>query len=1663
MRSDVKHKLNRAVAAVALFCTAVQPTYAITFAQEPLFLQNRVPPKVMLTLSKDQQLYKKAYNDYGDLDNDGVIESTYKHSIKYYGYFDPTKCYNYSTANNRFEPVSITTVTETVSGVTRPGSAYCDDSTGRWSGNFLNWASMSRMDAVRKILFGGMRSSDTASLTVLERSFLPTDAHSFAKYYDGADIARLTPFSPPATHAVQNATNNFSFTLPSANGDYLYRFLKPLVGVAVGDQLKLQIQSQPNNYMIATVFAINPQANGNSIVGVRVNTAGVFGAGASGTQWTVTNLSSTGISMCNLTLGTSTSQATTSPPLLRVAQGNFALWNANEARQCLWSEERSGNAAGFGGVGSNGNLAVLSEMNSSAENPSQNAAGLGTGSAKGEYYVRIRACVSDALVGTEKCKKYGENLKPVGLMQTYADTIDFGLMTGSYAKNISGGVLRKGVGSFNDEVNSDGTFNASTNGIVKTLNSMRIYGYNYADGTYIGSAGDNCTYQLTSITENQCTSWGNPMSEIYYEAIRYFAAKTDNAANPAYTYTVSGAKDTTLGLPLQTWKAPMNAANACSKLNVLVFNASVSTNDDDLRNTVATDINSSSTIAQLTNAVGDLENITNGSFFVGKRVGDTSATAGFELCTQKTIAALGDVSGICPEGPTLAGSYLIAGLARHARTTPVRADLVGNGSDPDAMKVTSYGIQLATNTPQLEIPVPTKAGQKIVIQPIYRLVLPNGTFGGGALVDMKFVRTSVVDSRSTGKVYINWEDSEQGGDYDQDMWGTLEWDIDAAANTVKITTNAISASTSNPQGFGYTIAGTTQDGPHFHSGILGFNFTDTVTAQPANFAGCRNCQVASASSGQRGAQSVTYTLDASKTASVGSLKDPLWYLAKYGGFDDRNKNGQLDGNEWDVQNNLTGEGKPDGIPDTYFLVTNPLGLEQALERAFRIISQTATGTSLAANSTSVRTDAAVFGAQFRSGEWSGTFSAFGVNEDGSLTSSVWEAAAKLPAPDTRVILTYADNGSGNRQGVAFRWPGATPNPATDISKTLVDSLNTRPDVGGTQDNRGAERLQYLRGDSSKEGNALDSFRPRTTKLGDIINSNPVYVPSLPNDPNVDASYRDFRDRIRKANRTPMVYVAANDGMLHGFDATALSDGKPSPTGGVERFAYIPSKTHTALNQLTNPTYTHRYYVDGSPTVSDAFVGKDWKTVLVGTLGRGDRGIYALDVTLPPEVPSGTDSTAVEQKSATTTVMWEFNVEDDIPSTVEANRGAKPYGLGYSIGKPIIRKMQNGKWAAIVSGGYNNTETIRGVTGTGDGKGYIYVIFLDGPTGTNRTWQSGVDYVRLDTGLAGDTTKPNGLAPPNVIDANGDGMVDFIYAGDLLGNFWKFDVSDKVPGNWNGTNNRLALYSPGPSGEKQPITTTAQATVHPSNKGYVLNFGTGKYFESNDPLTTEVQSFFGIWDENEKKPISGQKNVTDRAGQLFEQKISTQTTANGEFRANTTIGALKGPDYATQRGWFMDLPGKGERIAFDPIVLSRRLVFTTLVPSGGACDFGGTSFLMVVNPATGGPFDAPVIDVNGDGKITSADMLSGGVFAVGVSSSVGITNTPRVMTGGLAKGETAGKDGTLFDSSTQARLAGGGGNRRGTLMFCGAGSACTMLPIGLGRDQGRTTWREVVRP
>ena len=248
MRAKCGGSLLRGTAAAFLLVGAglTQPAQAqlLTLSNIPLYVGANVQPLVMLTLSKDQQLYKKAYNDYTDLDpavGDG-LELTYKHSINYYGYFDPGKCYDYDTANTRFTPFAV---------IAAADNKYCiGGNAGKWSGNFLNWATMTRMDAVRKLLYGGLRKVDTATLTVLERSYLPTDAHSFAKWYNGTDLGQLTPFSPSGA-ATTTAVTSASFAPGTGQKTFTFTAGALPAGFAVG--APVQVASAVGNPMQGVV------------------------------------------------------------------------------------------------------------------------------------------------------------------------------------------------------------------------------------------------------------------------------------------------------------------------------------------------------------------------------------------------------------------------------------------------------------------------------------------------------------------------------------------------------------------------------------------------------------------------------------------------------------------------------------------------------------------------------------------------------------------------------------------------------------------------------------------------------------------------------------------------------------------------------------------------------------------------------------------------------------------------------------------------------------------------------------------------------------------------------------------------------------------------------------------------------------------------------------------------------------------------------------------------------------------------------------------------------------------------------------------------------------------------------------------------------------------
>ncbi|MDO3384880.1 PilC/PilY family type IV pilus protein [Gilvimarinus sp. SDUM040013] len=1281
----------------------------IDLAQMPLFLAEPVRPIVMLNMSNDHQLYFKAYDDYSDLDGDGLVDTTYKNSYDYYGYFDSEKCYKHDGAMFKVS-----------------SSASNHKCSGEWSGNFLNWATMTRIDSVRKILYGGKRAKngDSASQTVLERAFLPQDAHSFAKYYNGTDMADYTPYS--------------------------------WGGAGIND----------------------------------------------------------GITMCNTTLPSVRSQQSqnvTDPPVVHVKKGNYSLWASNERWQCV-----VGKAPHNSSTVSNGNDSTKSGINAHSSNPDTVDATL---------IVRVEVCANGiSATNNEKCEVYGADgngLKPAGLLQKYGqdDSIWFGLMTGSYLKSKSGGVLRKNVSSMADEIDEDGTFKTPTDSIIGTLDKLRIARYASSDGRY--NSSDNCAWGKGSFNNGQCTNWGNPQSEIYLESLRYLAR---DVTTPAFA-----VNDSTIisGLNTATWEAPIGEDNYCAPTAILQFNASTSSYDGDELGKFSDVQNGAGTLDSITNTVGAAE-LSASSYFVGETAGDDN-----QLCTAKSVGSLSDVRGTCPDAPRLEGSYAIAGLAYHARI---------NGVSANQETIQTFGVALAPAVPSVSIPA--TADSVVTILPACR----NDEMDGNcAIVDFKVVKQDHSSGTKTGTLYVNWEDSEQGGDFDQDMWGIIEYEVNST--TVKITTDVIAQSTPNVMGFGYVIAGTNMDGFHVHSGINNFDYTNDIDGA----LDCVDCQTGN------GATTQEFSV-ASSGASP--LPQPLYFASKWGGFD---------------PDELGDDGNPRTTPPagaeapTYFYATDPRELEASLEDALETFAEGAGAASaVATNSTRLGTDSVAYQATFNTSSWSGDLIAAPLNDVG-LGATNWSAANMLAAAGSREIWTH--NGS---TAVEFKW-GGTPG----LSDEQKDILNAH-------DDRGEDRVSWTRGNEVTGFNERESHQ----RLGDIVNSNP----QLASTDNYGygrtaavgaSSYNAFASG--KTAKT--VFVGSNDGMLHAFDATT----------GAERFAYIPAGVYEQLVTRTHPNYgssfmPHQFSVDGQVFIGDAYFDGQWRTILVGALGAGGKGIFGLDITSD----IGTDSISFSADN----VLFDYTVSNDSSSK-----------MGNVMGAPVIAPMPDGSWAILMGNGYNSTgEEAR-----------LVIIPLDG------------DFVPeyIATGKTGS----NALSEPSLSVGAGF-LPNFAYAGDRQGNMYKFDLKNK--------NLEYLLFEATDSsnGENaQPITSAPVLGVNPFRKfsdgsdGVMVYFGTGSYVTRGDLSNTSEQSFYGIADTGE----------TVTRDQLFQKRI---LQADGATTRNVDEGAVDETEdefpWDESAGWYMDFDTvTGERVVDKPILLYDRVIFPTVVPTDSPCDYGGKSWIMAL--------------------------------------------------------------------------------------------------------------------
>ncbi|MBI2306583.1 MAG: hypothetical protein HYU78_04705 [Rhodocyclales bacterium] len=646
---------------------------------------------------------------------------------------------------------------------------------------------------------------------------------------------------------------------------------------------------------------------------------------------------------------------------------------------------------------------------------------------------------------------------------------------------------------------------------------------------------------------------------------------------------------------------------------------------------------------------------------------------------------------------------------------------------------------------------------------------------------------------------------------------------------------------------------------------------------------------------------------------------------------------------------------------TYYSASNADNLSEGIRSALAGISARTGSSSAAATSTLQPTlgNNGVFVALYRTVVWDGEVKKLTIDPNtGALSASgSWLARDVLDTKvsaagaglDGRVIKYFSATGANKLREFTYD------NLTADGKNTYFDSFcakSPEPDQCGvdagdltatqkTNASAGDNLVKYLRGQGtyeSENSNANPYYRAREHVLGDIVNAVPVYqkVPSHTYD-DYDATYGEFK--IAQANRAATLYVAANDGMLHAFNAD----------DGTERWAFVPSFVMPNLWKLADRSYAnnHEYFVDGPPVVADVCTSSsatgcddeaNWRTILVGGLNKGGCGYYALDVTDPTN-PKG---------------LWEFSHEK----------------LGYSFSVPQIARRKDGSWVVMFASGYNNIPSggCPSATANSDGNGHVFV--LDPITGA---LQDLIPTYTAATTPAGTTTTPSGLGQLNFHLDNGSiAIASRAYGADLLGNVWRIDFDDNYAS--AGKEATLLAQLKTSTGVPQPVTIRPEMnTVKVSNASYnAVLIATGRYLGTTDSSDTSQNTIYAL------KDSLGATGIADVRGATMVGRTLAQTTGGGGQTIRTVSGSAM--DWATKDGWYMDLnPGNsspGERVSVNSQVAFNLWKVAANVPDANVCNAGGYSFLYSIDLNTGLSMSTAV-----DGAV--AIRLSGNALVVGI--------------------------------------------------------------------------------
>lgn len=1372
---------------LALAVAASLPARAATaLADQPIFAAANAPGNLALALSVE----------FPTAISVAHTNRTYAPASQYLGYFDPDKCYTYNydantPINNYFIPSSAA------------NNHVCS---GKWSGNFLNWATMQTIDPFRWALTGGYRVIDDPALTVVEKAWGTTQGgyNNFPNSsIDSTTIAGATPFASfnSMNMRIWGLGNKMRFTLPDTS---------PAPAVSFAAKYWNNTTQTGNPTLSRTDKAINFNWDSGS-PDASINHDNISA------QWKATiSIPTTGNYQFRVR-----ADDTVKLTVAGTVEVNQTSYDGLQNHQSATYYKVVGSTLDIqvdftqGGGGSSvvlewlkpgstiwtvvgGGPGDLSGPSANSYNPGTTAVGAAT------YEVFVRAKVCDSSIGIESnCTKYGSNYKPEGLMQKYANKIRYSAFGYLNDGNIlrDGGVLRaqqkfagptKPVPGSTPVTNPAAEWDSATGVFVLNPDSADATAtagiMGIPSGTVTNSGVLNYLNKFGEVTPGSYKTYDN-VSELYYAAIRYFK---NLQAVPEWTAAGTSSQADRIvwtdGFPVIT--SPVDPILYSCQRNFILGIGDVNTHADK-------------------NVPGRLASQTGSEPALPAAVsGDTSVNA---VSRTDQIGALENLGNIGSNATY--NTAAIAGLAYDAHVNDIRGRPTSS-SLPNPQTVDTYWVDVQENQ---------------VYKDYNQFYL--ATKYGGFTVPAGYLMSNTTP-------------------LPESAWHT--------------NTDILSSANKRPDNY---FSGGRPD--LMKAGL------DAAFAKIADAIG---------------AYTTSFATSLPQIATSGNASYSAQYDAK----------------------NWTGE-----------LTANTLSFD-ATAGATTLVQQ-----------------------------WNGK--KFTDILTTQLAGTGWSTA--------RRVLTWAGTAG---TGVAFR-ANTSGGTTTQIATGDVGAFDTSYVAGDDS----VDYVNYLRGDQTNEiGSTAKSgkpvYRARAKLLGDIVGSKatPVGPPSFPFSDATNPGYAAFKSTW--ATRRTVVYFGANDGMLHAVNGALTDSSSATPpletdaNYGKEMFAYVPrelflgptrpttatSPSTDGLASLGSPSFAHHYMVDATPNINDvdfarvpnsakarqnpAATTSDWRSVLIGGLGKGGRAYYALDVTDPVSMAtSGTEDTAAAK------VLWEFS------NSTTGMSGE----MGFSYGDPLVMKTKKYGWVVMFVSGYNNA----------DGVGYFFFV----------NPKTGALLEKVSTG-AGSTAADAGLAHANafIVDAT-DGTADAVYAGDLLGNVWRLDVTSTT-GTYSDSGKLVkfaVLTDASSAANRQPVTSRPSIEVSPTSKKRYLMIGTGRLLDATDVSSTQGQTFYAIADGT---------NAAFNATPFPPNASPAYPIVRSQLTENTDVTDKLSFDPATKLGWFEELgldPGTAAnpnatppvtavastgiafRIVTDMTAASGSVAFASTLPNGSVCSPSGISRVYARDYAT----------------------------------------------------------------------------------------------------------------